>query len=105
MSTILVGQMVGQIRIMTGKLSARTVETVTEPGRYSDGNGLYLVVREGGSRQWFLFYRYGGKRRELGLGGAGKGGVSPDCLLVSWLVRLAGDEEIPSQDGSEGDVL
>ena len=67
--------MVGQIRIMTGKLSARTVETVTEPGRYSDGNGLYLVVRDGGSRQWFLFYRYGGKRRELGLGRAGKGGV------------------------------
>ena len=76
MSSNLVGQMVGQIRIMTGKLSARTVETVTEPGRYSDGNGLYLVVREGGSRQWFLFYRYGGKRRELGLGRAGKGGAS-----------------------------
>jgi integrase len=76
MSIILVGQMVGQIRIVTGKLSARTVETVTEPGRYSDGNGLYLVVRDGGSRQWFLFYRYGGKRRELGLGRAGKGGAS-----------------------------
>lgn len=61
---------------MAGKLSARTVETVTDPGRYSDGNGLYLVVREGGSRQWFLFYRYGGKRSELGLGRAGKGGAS-----------------------------
>jgi hypothetical protein len=42
---------------MTGKLSARTVETVTDPGRYSDGNGLYLIVRDGGSRQWFLVYR------------------------------------------------
>lgn len=68
--------MVGRIRVMAGKLSARTVETVTDPGRYSDGSGLYLVVREGGSRQWFFFYRHGGKRHELGLGRAGKGGAS-----------------------------
>jgi hypothetical protein len=28
------------------------------PGRYSDGNGLYLVVRAGGSKQWvFLVLR------------------------------------------------
>lgn len=65
--------MVGQIGIMTGKLSARTVETVTDPGRYSDGNGLYLVVREGGSRQWAMLFRYGGKRHEMWMGGAGKG--------------------------------
>lgn len=76
MSTNLVGQLVGHVRNMTGKLSARSVETATEPGRYSDGNGLYLVVRDGGSRQWFLFYRHGGKRCELGLGRAGKGGAS-----------------------------
>ena len=30
-----------------GKLTARQVETITKPGRYSDGAGLYLRVREG----------------------------------------------------------
>ena len=29
-------------------LTARTIETAKESGRYSDGNGLYLVVRDGG---------------------------------------------------------
>ena len=32
------------------KLSARKVETVKEPGRHSDGGGLYLNVTETGAR-------------------------------------------------------
>jgi integrase len=54
-------------------LTARTVETVREPGRYSDGNGLYLAVRAGGSRQWTFIYRRDGRLRELGLGSPAKG--------------------------------
>ena len=49
-------------------LTARSVETAKEPGRYSDGNGLYLVVRPGGSRQWAFLYRRDGKLKEMGLG-------------------------------------
>jgi integrase len=49
-------------------LTARTVETAKETGRYSDGNGLYLVVRPGGSKQWMFLYRREGKLREMGLG-------------------------------------
>ena len=33
------------------KLSARSVATLTKPGRHSDGGGLYLVVQRGGSRR------------------------------------------------------
>jgi hypothetical protein len=54
-------------------LTARTIETSKEPGRYSDGNGLYLVVRPGGSRQWMFLYRREGKLREMGLGSPMKG--------------------------------
>jgi len=54
-------------------LTARTIETAKEPGRYSDGNGLYLVVRPGGSKQWMFLYRRGGKLREMGLGSPLKG--------------------------------
>ncbi len=54
-------------------LTARAVETAKDAGRYSDGNGLYLAVRAGGSRQWVFLYRRDGKLREMGLGSPSKG--------------------------------
>src|SRR5208337_3940263 len=54
-------------------LTAQMVETVKEPGRYADGNGLYLVVRPGGSKQWVFLYRRDGKLKEMGLGSPAKG--------------------------------
>ncbi len=42
-----------------------------KPGRYGDGDGLYLVVRDNGTRFWvFRFTPKGGKLREMGLGRA-----------------------------------
>jgi integrase len=54
-------------------LTARNIETAKQPGRYSDGNGLYLVVRAGGSRQWVFLYRRDGRLKEMGLGSPAKG--------------------------------
>jgi Arm DNA-binding domain len=54
-------------------LTARNIETAKKAGRYSDGNGLYLVVRPGGSRQWAFLYRRDGKLKEMGLGSPAKG--------------------------------
>ncbi len=39
-----------------------------KPGMHSDGNGLYLLVRDGGAKSWIFRYTAGGKRREMGLG-------------------------------------
>jgi integrase len=50
------------------RLSARTVQTLQRPGHHADGNGLYLIVREGGAKSWCLIMNIKGKRRELGLG-------------------------------------
>lgn len=50
-------------------LSARSVETRNEPGRYADGGGLYLVVTKRGTKSWSFIYRWDGRRPELGLGG------------------------------------
>jgi hypothetical protein len=50
------------------KLSARKVETVSKPGRHSDGGGLYLNVTESGGRSWLFMYKASGRRREMGLG-------------------------------------
>lgn len=56
------------------KLSARKAETMTEPGRHSDGGGLYLAIETGEAarRAWVFMYRErgSGRRRELGLGAA-----------------------------------
>lgn len=50
------------------KLSARTVSTIAEPGRHSDGGGLYLNVTPSGARSWVFMWKKDGKRREMGLG-------------------------------------
>src|SRR5262245_18900542 len=58
------------------KLSARTVETVKAPGRYSDGGNLYLSISDNGGRRWVFMYRFAGKQREMGLGSASRAGIS-----------------------------
>ena len=42
-----------------------------KPGRYGDGNGLYLFVRSAEARFWVFRYTRGGRMREMGLGRAG----------------------------------
>ena len=51
------------------KLSARSVTTIKEPGRHSDGGGLYLIVDPSGARRWLFMFRWQGKLKEMGLGG------------------------------------
>ena len=40
------------------------------PGRHSDGGNLYLFIFPNGGERWIMLYRFGGKRREMGLGSA-----------------------------------
>jgi len=40
------------------------------PGRYVDGRGLMLFVKESGSRSWVLRMQHNGRRRDYGLGSA-----------------------------------
>jgi integrase len=65
--------MVGLRQRKQNLLTARTIETARKGGRYSDGNGLYLVVRSGGSKQWIFLYRREGTLKEMGLGSPLKG--------------------------------
>lgn len=39
-----------------------------EPGRHSDGAGLYLNISAGGAKSWVFLWTADGKRREMGLG-------------------------------------
>ena len=51
-------------------LTAAKVRTA-KPGRYGDGNGLYLLVRSKDARFWLFRYTRLGRMREMGLGRAG----------------------------------
>lgn len=50
-------------------LTAMQVRNLNKPGRYADGNGLYLVVDPSGAKRWLLRVVIQGKRRDIGLGG------------------------------------
>lgn len=50
-------------------LSPVTVRSLSKPGRYADGNGLYLIVDPSGAKRWVLRTVVKGKRRDMGLGG------------------------------------
>lgn len=53
------------------KLSAARIRMLNEPGRYADGNGLYLQVRcgaRGVSKSWVFRYMRQGSAHTMGLG-------------------------------------
>lgn len=49
-------------------LTAVDVRTRRRPGRYADGNGLYLVVDLSGAKRWVLRTIVRGRRCDMGLG-------------------------------------
>lgn len=60
--------------IKTGKhpdkvLTSVKVRSISKPGRYADGNGLYLIVDPSGAKRWVLRTVVKGKRCDIGLGG------------------------------------
>ena len=61
---------------LSKRLTARTVETLTTPGRHADGDGLYLTVRPGGSKQWIFLYR---SERSPARDGVGISGLGRDA--------------------------
>ena len=53
----------------SNRLSSLAVKALKKPGRYSDGNGLYIVVSNTGSKKWILRTVVHGRRTDIGLGG------------------------------------
>ena len=100
-----VGQSVGQGRKRRG-LTVKQVGELSRPGRYSDGNELYLHVREGGSKQWIVRHTAAGhKRRDIGIGPADAVSLADariEALEIKKTIR-AGDDPIDQRkrDDSE----
>ena len=51
-----------------GKLTAVKIRSLVEPGRYADGDGLFLDLNAKASGRWVVRVQSDGKRREFGLG-------------------------------------
>jgi hypothetical protein len=51
-----------------GRLNLRQIQSLTKPGVYADGGGLYLRVRSTGTRSSLFICMIKGNRREMGLG-------------------------------------
>jgi integrase len=54
---------------LVNRLSARSVASLSKPGRHADGNGLYVVVDKSGAKRWVFMSWAGGRQVETGLGG------------------------------------
>lgn len=52
----------------SNRLSAIKVTKLKEPGRYSDGHGLYLQVSKWGTKAWVFRFMKNGRARHMGLG-------------------------------------
>lgn len=75
-------------------LTAQAVKAATAPGKYFDGQGLYLRVDANGSRFWVQRITIRGKRCELGLGAPSLVSLADaraKALENRKLARLGGD--------------
>lgn len=55
-----------------GKLTAASIKAASKPGRYGDGDGLFLLVGSRGGKSWVVRVQKNGRRRDIGLGSAAK---------------------------------
>jgi Integrase len=84
---------------MAGKLKPLDVERENRPGKYADGDGLYLIVSGATSKNWSYRYWKYGKQRWLGLGSF-KDVSLKDARLARDAARLRvkGDRSTPGVD-------
>lgn len=69
------------------------------PGRHADVHGLYLLVRESGTRSWVLRMKHGGQRRDFGLGPAHDVPLADARILAANLRKAVRLGVAPSSKG------
>lgn len=68
------------------------------PGRHADLQGLYLVVRNSGSRSWVLRLQHRGKRRDFGLGAVRDVSLAEARTLVSEYRKMVRNDLDPVKE-------
>jgi len=75
-------------------LSALKISKLSAPGRYADGNCLYMVVDRSGAKRWVLRVVVQGRRRDMGLGGVKIASLAHARDAAQWyraIARSGGD--------------
>jgi hypothetical protein len=84
---------------MAGKLKPLDVERETKPGKYADGDGLYLIVTGTDAKNWSFRYWFGGKERWHGLGSFKDVSLKEARLARDAArLRVKGDRNTPGVD-------
>ena len=83
-----------------GKLSDAKVRGLRKPGRFGDGDGLYLVIRPSGTRAWVLRAVVNGKRRDIGLGGYPATGLKDARTKAQEMLSAVADGRDPTASSS-----
>jgi len=89
-----------------GKLTATAMKASRKPGRYGDGDGLFLVVSTSGSASWVVRVQKAGRRRDIGIGSAKKVSLATAREKAS-VVRSqmeAGLDPVAERRKAEGDL-
>lgn len=92
------------------KLTAAYVRSDLQPGRHSDGEGLYLTVSKTGQKSWVFMWKRAGRVREMGLGsatGVGKIGAltladARDAAQAARRLIVAGTDPITERKKGRG---
>ncbi len=92
---------------MAGRLTAIGVRALVKPGRYTDGEGLHLYVKDADRRAWVLRYTRSGKSRDMGLG------AYPATTLAEARERAsdarkhlrAGDDPLAVREAAQGEKI
>ncbi|WP_340287118.1 tyrosine-type recombinase/integrase [Sulfitobacter pontiacus] len=84
-------------------LSAAFVRTVTAPGKYTDGHGLFLKVDTSGAKRWVQRIMIRGKRTEIGMGSASLVTLAEarEAALQNRKLARAGGDPLQSKRTSE----
>lgn len=84
---------------MAGRLKSLDVERETKPGKYADGDGLYLIVNGPTSKNWSYRYWKHGKERWHGLGSFKDVSLKEARLARDAArLRVKGDRNLPGVD-------
>ena len=76
------------------RFTSAHVRALKKPGRYADGNGLYLFVEDSGAKRWILRTVVRGRRRDIGLGSARLvplADAREEAIRLRRLARAGGD--------------
>lgn len=84
-------------------LSAAFVRTVTAPGKYTDGHGLFLKVDASGAKRWVQRIVIRGKRSEIGMGSASLVSLAEvrEAALENRKMARAGEDPLQARRASQ----